>query len=122
MNRMKWPGHNQSPEHDETKHEPRLFRADTPPPDLEGDKDAFGHKAYATALASALLEAESPFTFGLFAPFGLGKTTIIEEIERQVRPEAAMVVFDAWRYEGDTLRRHFLRDAGRQLERHGSLD
>src|SRR5436190_20441615 len=43
-----------------------LFRADTPPIDLEQGRDAFGHKAYAVAISSALLEAQAPFTFGLF--------------------------------------------------------
>ena len=57
--------------------QPPLFRSDSPPVDLEGEKDAFGHKAYATAIASALAEAEPPYTFGLFGPFGLGKTTVI---------------------------------------------
>jgi hypothetical protein len=101
---------------------PRLFRSDTPPVDLEDGRDAFGHKAYAVALASALLDAEAPFTFGLFGPFGLGKTTVIDELARQVKGRAAVVVFDAWRYEGDALRRQFLRDTAASLARQGYLD
>jgi KAP family P-loop domain len=101
--------------------EPKLFRSDAPPTDLEEGRDAFGHKAYATAIASALIEAEPPYTFGLFGPFGLGKTTVIEEVRRQLREQAAVVVFDAWRYEGDTLRRHFLRDSAQQLIEDGQL-
>ena len=74
-----------------------LFRADTPPIDLEQGRDAFGHKAYAVAISSALLEAQAPFTFGLFGPFGLGKSTVIAEVRRQIQGQAAFVTFDAWR-------------------------
>jgi KAP family P-loop domain len=101
---------------------PTLFRSDVPPLDLEDGRDAFGHKAYAVALASALLEAEAPFTFGLFGPFGLGKTTVIDELRRQLKGRAAVVVFDAWRYEGDALRRQFLRDTAAALGRQGELE
>jgi KAP family P-loop domain len=62
-----------------------------------------------------LLEAEVPFTLGLFAPWGIGKTTIISEVGRLVEEKAAFVYFDVWRYEEDALRRQFLRDLARQL-------
>lgn len=92
-----------------------LFRADLPPSELSDELDAFGHRDYAVALASVLREASSPFTLGLFGPWGVGKTTVIEEVGRQIAPDAAFAYFDVWRYEGDALRRQFLRDLAGQL-------
>ena len=34
----------------------------------------------------------------------------------------AYVIFDAWRYDGDALRRHFLRDIARQLDEGEELE
>jgi ABC-type branched-subunit amino acid transport system ATPase component len=70
-----------------------LFRSDTPPTDLEEGRDAFGHRAYGEALASALREAQAPFTYGLFGPFGLGKTTVIDEVRRQVKATGSATAF-----------------------------
>lgn len=92
-----------------------IFRADVPPEQLTDELDAFGHLDYAVALASVLRDASSPFTLGLFGPWGVGKTTVIEEVGRQVEPHAAFAYFDVWRYEGDALRRQFLRDLAGQL-------
>jgi hypothetical protein len=94
---------------------PELFRSDVPVSELTVDADAFGHTDYATAIASVLLEAKAPLTFGLFGPWGVGKTTIIEEVGRQLKGRAAFAYFDVWRYEGDALRRQFLRDVAGQL-------
>jgi hypothetical protein len=96
---------------------PPPFRPDALPGSLKGDSDAFGHMDYATAVTSIVLDAEPPFTLGLFGPWGLGKTTIIEEVGSQLRGKAAFVYFDAWRYEGDALRRQFLRDLAKQLHK-----
>jgi KAP family P-loop domain len=105
-----------------TEGEPiQLFPPDVPPGELEGDADAFGHLDYATAVASVLKDAESPFTLGLFGQWGMGKTTIIEEIERQLSEVSAYAYFDVWRYEGDALRRQFLRDVARQLSDRGEI-
>ena len=103
---------------DKSAQEPRVgsFRPDIPPTDLKDEHDAFGHRDYATAISTVLLEAQAPFTFGLFGPWGVGKTTIIEEVGRQVDDgAAAFAYFDVWRYENDGLRRQFLRDLANQL-------
>jgi hypothetical protein len=97
---------------------PETFRYDATPGGLSGDGDAFGHIDYAAAVASVLMDARAPFTMGLFGPWGVGKTTVIEEIGRQLEGKAAFAYFDAWRYESDALRRQFLRDLAAQLHPH----
>lgn len=92
-----------------------MYRADAPPTTLTDETDAFGHRDYAAAIASAVSQAEPPFTLGLFGPWGVGKTTILEETGRRLPPTCAFAIFDAWRYERDALRRQFLSEVSRQL-------
>jgi hypothetical protein len=99
-----------------------VYRADVPPTALTDETDAFGHRDYAAAIASAVSQAEPPFTLGLFGPWGVGKTTILEETGRRLPRSCAFVTFDAWRYERDALRRQFLSEVSRQLIEAGQLD
>lgn len=85
------------------------------PRDDEEGSDAFGHGDYAAAAAAILISQPSPLTLGLFGPWGVGKTWIVERAGDLVRSSAAFAYFDAWRYEGDALRRQFLRDLAIQL-------
>lgn len=100
--------------------EANVFTTDAP---TDLDKyDAFGHRAYADAITDILCQAESPFTLGVFGDWGFGKTSIIKEVARQLEQRAvAFASFDVWRYEGDALRREFLRDIARQLDRRKML-
>lgn len=85
-------------------------------------EDAFGHEDYAAGAAETLLAVRAPFTLGVFGDWGVGKTTIIRGIGRRVK-EAGLgfIEFDAWRYEGDALRRQFLREVAEQLKAQGYL-
>src|SRR5690349_12956543 len=89
------------------------FARDVPVDDLETG-DHFGHYAYSKTLARAVLDAVPPFTIGVFASWGVGKTTIAKDhLERALGESGASVAyayFDVWKYEGDSLRRQFLRD------------
>lgn len=62
---------------------------------------------------------------GLFGPWGSGKSTILEEVGRQLREdqetETAFVMFDAWRFEGDSLRRELIREVGGSLKAQKAL-
>jgi hypothetical protein len=90
--------------------------------ELTDDADAFGHHDYAAAIAEVLVEAGTPFTLGLYGPWGVGKTLILTEARKIIGGRCAYVVFDAWRYDGDALRRHFLRDIARQLDESDQLE
>src|SRR5437868_3303347 len=98
----------------------RQFRHDRPT-SLEGHEDAFEHRDYATALTEILTTAEPPSTVGLFGPWGVGKSSILLDVKRRLSNGWAFVLFDAWRYEGDALRRHFLKEAASQLKSAGQL-
>jgi hypothetical protein len=84
---------------------------------LTDSDDAFGHRDYASTVAQVVKGVNGPFTLGLFAPWGHGKTSILEEVADQLsrEPKIACVIFDVWRYEGDALRRQFLLDLATQL-------
>jgi hypothetical protein len=90
------------------------FVADSPEP-LDASSDAFGHRDYAEAVAGTLIAAPTPFTVGVFGPWGVGKSTIIGEVRRRLPDRVGFAYYDAWRYEGDALRRQLLRDVARQL-------
>jgi KAP family P-loop domain len=90
------------------------FLTDSPEP-LDASSDAFGHRDYAEAVAETLIAAPTPFTVGVFGPWGVGKSTIIGEVRRRLPDRVGFAYYDAWRYEGDALRRQLLRDVARQL-------
>ena len=84
------------------------------------ERDHFGHRDYAKALVEALAVVPRQFTIGLFGDWGSGKSTILDEVGRRLnsggrKRDSALVIFDAWRYEGDGLRREFLRSIGEKL-------
>jgi hypothetical protein len=101
--------------------EPNRLVADAPE-DFTQQPDAFGHSDYAATLADLLTRAPTPFTAGIFGPWGLGKSTIVREMARRLpRDRCVLVEFDAWRHEGHALRRHFLKDVATQLHAAGVL-
>ena len=84
--------------------------------------DAFGHRDYTEALVSIVTDSAPPPTVGLFGPWGVGKSTIIGGVQDRLAGGAtAFTYFDAWRYEGDSLRRQFLIQTATQLEKDGRL-
>jgi hypothetical protein len=86
------------------------------------EADAFSSIDYARAAADALLAADKTFTLGLFGDWGLGKTTILGGVGEIVRTAGfGFVNFDVWRFEGDALRRQFIREVAEQLKQGGHL-
>jgi hypothetical protein len=96
------------------------YRSDVSEKIADPARDHFGHRDIADALVAALAKAPRQFTIGLFGPWGTGKSTILTEVGRQVDAapdhETAFAVFDAWRYDGDSLRREFIRSIGADLK------
>lgn len=98
------------------------YRSDRVAP-LRPETDFFGHADYADALCREVKVVPAPFTLGFFAPWGTGKSTVLDETAKRLNKESdlAAVVFDVWKFEGDSLRREFVADLGRQLKAKGKL-
>ena len=93
------------------------------PLDLENDKDRLSFSRIANIITDIVKKPERPYTFGLFGKWGTGKSTILKYVEKSFKEDSkyAVVSFDAWKYEGDALRRSFLIDISKQLENNGVL-
>ncbi len=118
--RSKNPHENRRPSVDEKV----FFLADEPKEDLSQD-DAFGHAYYARTLLQILENtrmAES-YAIGLFGKWGVGKTSIINELERIINERSAtkgnptrhsytLLKLDVWEYSEHNFRREFLLDLG----------
>ena len=76
--------------------------------------DLLGTMCYADQLADTIksVPSEQAYTIGLYGTWGSGKSTIIrtakEKLEKDEDCRIKMVVYDAWKYSGDSFRRMFL--------------
>lgn len=69
----------------------------------------FGHNQIAETITQLINRAAPPFTIGLFGKWGSGKSTIISLVKDQLKnDDIKSIVFDAWKYEDDSLRRQLL--------------
>lgn len=70
----------------------------------------FYHKSFSPALRDMVLSDSCPHTIGLFSKWGTGKSSIIDQLEQDLKNESNMyvLIFDAWKYQEDSLRRTFL--------------
>ncbi len=87
------------------------FLSDLPLAADEEQKVRFGHIDIAENLKQIILNCPTPFTIGLFAKWGTGKTTIINLLRESLKQESKFIAVanvDTWKYEGDSLRRQFL--------------
>lgn len=86
------------------------------------NEDLLGTMCYADQLADAIknVPREQAYTIGLYGTWGSGKSTIIrtakEQLERDDNSRIKMVVYDAWKYSGDSFRRMFLLHLQNELE------
>jgi len=88
-------------------------------------KDRFKHLSIAEALKDIVLNCPLPFTIGLFGKWGTGKSTIANFLKFKLSSEKdkiAIVGFDVWKYEKDSLRRQFLLTLEKQLKAQKVLD
>ncbi len=81
-------------------------------PILPGDIGYFDfyHKYFSPALKDMVLSDTCPHTIGLFSKWGSGKSSIIDQLSKDIKSEKGtnVFVFDAWKYQEDSLRRTFL--------------
>lgn len=66
----------------------------------------FYHNYFTPALKEVLTNETSVHTIGLFGGWGTGKSTIIDSLKKEL--EYPIFIFDAWKYQEDSLRRTFL--------------
>jgi len=69
---------------------------------LDNTQDRLGFQEYATGLAKVITKCDTPFVLGLYGSWGVGKTSILRLIEKDLAGRAETVWFDAWRYAGST--------------------
>jgi len=82
---------------------------DSPIPADKEQDIKFGHPQIARVITDLVKNAEPPFTIGLFGKWGVGKTTILNLVQKYAEQEnIKSVIFDVWKYEEDSLRRQFL--------------
>jgi hypothetical protein len=87
----------------------------------EFSKSKFGHEEIANTLVKIIKNSPAPFTVGLFAKWGSGKSTVANSLKEKLPKEnIPVVLFDVWKHEGDALRRTFLKETVRQLQEAGS--
>lgn len=89
----------------------------------EFDKERFGHKDISKTLFEMIKNCPTPFTIGLFGKWGTGKSTINYMLKDTLESQGFdAVIFDAWKYEGDSLRREFLKNIVGYFKSKGTLD
>jgi len=78
--------------------------------------DSFHHKAYAETLVKLIESNKPPLSIGLFGPWGIGKSTILNIVCSLLENKNFICVyFNAWKFAGDSFRRQFLLNAIEKL-------
>lgn len=86
----------------------------------ELSQSKFGHEEIADTLVKVVTGCPAPFTVGLFAKWGSGKSTVANSLKDKLpKNNIPVVIFDVWKHEGDALRRTFLKETVRQLKDFG---
>ena len=76
----------------------------------EHDTDQLGHQALAEHVADLAANGSAPLNVALFGAWGSGKSSFYELLSRSayITPKTELVRYDAWKYGGAALRRHFI--------------
>jgi len=80
--------------------EPLVLLQDEPVSNFKGDQ--LGIEPFARVIAGAAVGTDGPFTIGVFANWGEGKTSLLKQAKTLVdeyQPEIVTVWFNAWQYE-----------------------
>ena len=99
------------------------FLKDEPLSNLQG-QDRFNHNAYVNLLVTAIRELTPPFTLGVFGSWGVGKSSIVNDLGNRLgqdNSDTRAVTIDVWKYSDDSLRRQFLFDLQKDLHRQKAL-
>lgn len=96
-----------------------IFLKDEPRKKSEVSYEGFYHATIAPALKKILKDSTSPHTIGLFGAWGTGKSTVVEMVQNDPDLGMPVFIFDAWKYQEDTLRRTFLIKLVEYLRKEG---
>ncbi len=101
---------------------PRTWYLDDCPLESFDKEDRFRHRAYVSVLLQTIKELSPPFTLGIFGSWGVGKTSIANDVRHVIENDnelkgVSIVWIDIWKYEGDSLRRQFLWDSQEMLKK-----
>lgn len=91
---------------------------------VDSDELGGGHERLAQALSGLIAGSAEGLTIGLAGPWGSGKSTVVKLLQKQLEQSVAdgaqlqccVFVFNAWRHEGDPLRRTFLETLVQSLK------
>lgn len=77
--------------------------------------DAFHHDDYVKNLKKLIEEHDPPFNIALIGKWGVGKSSIINLLRKELKEKAEYKVHEinAWKYENDSLKKAFLKTYGK---------
>jgi hypothetical protein len=85
----------------------------------EAGQDRFDHEAIARIVADLTLNATPPVNIALFGPWGSGKSSIFGLLNERLSGSGRAVKvarYDAWKYGGRALKKHFVGSVAEQLD------
>lgn len=79
-------------------------------------RDWLNTQRYVDALSSCIEDSkgEAPICIGLFGQWGCGKSSVVQTY-KSTHAETQVFIYDAWKYSGDSFRRTFLMQLGKEL-------
>ena len=72
------------------------------------EPDRFHHEGYAKTLVGIFGSNPPGICVGLFGKWGQGKSTVVNLLEKALPKDTTLVVFNAWKSRGDSVRRQML--------------
>ncbi|MFJ5872933.1 P-loop NTPase fold protein, partial [Dietzia maris] len=84
----------------------------------EAGQDRFDHEAIAAVVADLALNATPPVNIALFGPWGSGKSSFFGLLDKRLAASNQTVkvaTYDAWKYGGRALKKHFVGNVAEQL-------
>ncbi|MFB6587920.1 P-loop NTPase fold protein [Bacillus thuringiensis] len=80
-------------------------------------EDSFHHHDYVKNIKRIIMEHNPPFNIALIGKWGVGKSSIINLLKKELHGKDEYKVFEinAWKYENDSLKKAFLKNLWRKL-------
>lgn len=79
--------------------------------------DGFDNEKIANIIIDIIEEKEAPFNIGLIGSWGIGKTSILNMVDKKLNKKSyEMFTINAWKYENESIREVFLTEAINRLD------